>query len=573
MCRDNVSPYFLYALANEYLHSAGEQNAYMLRSAGFGKDWAVTDSFANTMQPSIQAGAGSWIYLSIVPQVPAGQGQLNLLWNKSFGAPHQWFERNPKPDTFRIEEPVMTPAYTLPESLAVTWAAYHHYDPVNSYDLLALHSTNGCQNWSSPTTVAGSADMEVWPDLKNYRSTGNLYVNLSYTLYDVSTGDRQLYRTWTNAASPTLWRGHTLMSDSQPWRSHELKPLLVYSPGSSWSGAGCVFFYYSQTKLVWSAPVPGPAVSPDSLYFKAYQGTALMGSAKSANPSPVNRTPMTFQYIHSVPCMDPAGTYVYEVYGRNLRRFKVTDGAYADIALTDSLGYVCGTDGEYIYVPFGTKVYKFTLSGSLVNTTTVNITCDPYSFAVANDTVWASPDRYAEVFRGYAASRFNGGSISEDRQWAVGPGTNGTGNIAFDGTYYYLPWIGTSPITFKRFRLNRTLYDSGQVSIDPRSVMCRQNPPSAVAEPAHAEPLLSLAVAPNPFRTGAAVSFSLPAPAGVSLKLFDVGGRLAATLAQGPMPAGNHRVSLDRTTLPARGVYLLRLETGTGTATRKLVVE
>ncbi len=571
MCRDNTSPYYLYAVANEHLDVAGEQNGYVLRSAGFGKDWALTDSFCNVMQPSIQAGAGGWIYLAVLPQVPEGKGQLNLLWNKSFGAPHQWDERNPKPDTFAVAEAVMNPAFTLPESLAVTWTAYHHDGQATSFDVLALHSTDGCQTWVGPTNVAASADQEVWPDLKNYRSTGNRYVNLSYTLYDLSTDGRQLYRTWSDADNPGLWRGHVVMSDSQPWRQHELKPLLVYSPGSSWSGAGCVFFHYSQSKLVWSAPVPGPGVDPDSLYFKASSGTALMAAAKNANPSPVNRTPMTFQSGQSVPCMDPAGTYVYEVYGRNLRRFKTDDGAHIDIALTDSVGHVCGADGGYIYAPAGNKVYKFTLAGSLVNATTVNITCDDFSSAVVNDTVWISPDRYAEVFRGYAASRFDGGSISEDALWAVGPGTNGTGNIAFDGTDYYVPWIGSQSITFKRFGLDRTLYDSGQVTINPRSVMCRPTPPTGVADATRPAVLATVAVEPNPLRSGfATLRFALPQTAPLRMAVYDVAGR--SVLSRTLPAAKQGTASLDLRSV-SNGVYLVRLDAGGYLATQKLVVQ
>ena len=571
MCRDNASPYYLYAVANEDLDGVGEQNAYVLRSTGFGKNWAVTDSFYNAMCPSIQAGAGSWIYMSLLPQVPEGKGQINLLWNKSSGTPHGWLERNPRPDTFAVDEGVATPAFTLPESLAVTWIAYHHDGQTTSYDVLALHSTDGCQNWVEPTNVAASADGELWPDLKNYRSTGNPYVDLSYILYDVSTGDRQLYRTWSDADNPTIWHGPILLSDSQPWRQHELKPLLVYSAGSSWTGAGCVFFYYSQTKLVWGAPVPGPAVDPDSLYFKALSGTALMSSDKGANPNPLNRTPMAFQYGQSVPCMDPAGTYVYEIYGRDLRRFKTDDGARVDIALTDSMGHVCGTDGEFIYAPSGNRVCKFTFAGSLVNATTVNVTCDPFSFAVVNDTVWISPDRYSHIFRGYAASRFDGGSISEDRVWDVGTGVNGTSNIAFDGTYYYVIWIGNSTETFKRFQLNRTLYDSGQVTIDPRSVMCRQNPVSGILEATASAVLTAVAVEPNPSRSGfATLRFALPQAGPLRMAVYDVTGR--SVLSQTVPAARQGAARLDLRSI-SNGVYIIRIDASGYSATQKLVVQ
>jgi hypothetical protein len=269
--------------------------------------------------------------------------------------------------------------------------------------------------------------------------------------------------------------------------------------------------------------------------------------------------------------MDPAGTYVYEIYGGDLRRFKTDDGAYVDIALTDSVGHVCGTDGEYIYAPSGNEVYKFTLAGSLVNATTVNITCDPFSFAVVNDTVWISPDRYSHVFRGYAASRFDGGSISEDQVWDVGTGVNGTSNIAFDGIYYYAIWIGTSPETFKRFQLNRTLYDSGQVTIAPRSVMCRQNPVTGVVETTPSAVLATVTVEPNPLGSGfATLRFALPEAGPLRMAVYDVTGR--SVLSQILPAARQGAARLDLRSI-SNGVYIIRIDASGYSATQKLVVQ
>lgn len=80
------------------------------------------------------------------------------------------------------------------------------------------------------------------------------------------------------------------------------------------------------------------------------------------------------------------------------------------------------------------------------------------------------------------------------------------------------------------------------------------------------------AVAPNPFASRAQVSYILPRPGRVSLKLYDVTGALVTTLAQGNTPAGSYRVTLDADKL-ARGVYVLKFESGDYRTTRKVTIE
>ena len=70
-----------------------------------------------------------------------------------------------------------------------------------------------------------------------------------------------------------------------------------------------------------------------------------------------------------------------------------------------------------------------------------------------------------------------------------------------------------------------------------------------------------VSVAPNPFRQETAVVYRTQSRAPMQLDLFDVAGRRVRTLVQGPMPAGEHRVILDREDgRPlTSGVYFLRL--------------
>jgi len=72
--------------------------------------------------------------------------------------------------------------------------------------------------------------------------------------------------------------------------------------------------------------------------------------------------------------------------------------------------------------------------------------------------------------------------------------------------------------------------------------------------------------APNPFNPSTVISFNLPRDGRVSLRVFDVRGRLVRTLVDGNQPAGAHAVDWDgrddRGAPAASGVYLYRLEAG-----------
>jgi flagellar hook assembly protein FlgD len=73
------------------------------------------------------------------------------------------------------------------------------------------------------------------------------------------------------------------------------------------------------------------------------------------------------------------------------------------------------------------------------------------------------------------------------------------------------------------------------------------------------------AAAPNPFRQGTDLGFSLPRASVVRLDVYDVAGRRVARPVDGlHLPAGAHRVAWDgrngQGAPVASGVYFLRLE-------------
>jgi len=83
--------------------------------------------------------------------------------------------------------------------------------------------------------------------------------------------------------------------------------------------------------------------------------------------------------------------------------------------------------------------------------------------------------------------------------------------------------------------------------------------------------LTRLAVAPNPARRSAAIEFTLARPATVRLRLYDLTGALRLDIGSNPHPAGRALRRLDTRRLPA-GIYVLRLDVGSKTSIRKLVI-
>ncbi len=76
---------------------------------------------------------------------------------------------------------------------------------------------------------------------------------------------------------------------------------------------------------------------------------------------------------------------------------------------------------------------------------------------------------------------------------------------------------------------------------------------------------------PNPFNPSTNISFVLPATGSVSLKVYDVKGRLIQTITNRTLPAGEHTFNFDASAFPS-GVYLYQLETPSGSETKKMTL-
>jgi N-acetylglucosamine-6-sulfatase len=89
---------------------------------------------------------------------------------------------------------------------------------------------------------------------------------------------------------------------------------------------------------------------------------------------------------------------------------------------------------------------------------------------------------------------------------------------------------------------------------------------------------LDFSVSPNPFTNTTTISFTINSSnesainSFVKLELFSVAGRKIATLLEGNISSGEHRIELNRNQLPA-GIYLLQLRVNGEVVVRKVVME
>ncbi|RPH93521.1 T9SS C-terminal target domain-containing protein [candidate division KSB1 bacterium] len=81
----------------------------------------------------------------------------------------------------------------------------------------------------------------------------------------------------------------------------------------------------------------------------------------------------------------------------------------------------------------------------------------------------------------------------------------------------------------------------------------------------------TLSAYPNPFNPTTTIAFTLPIADRVSLKVYDVAGRVVSELAGRNYIAGSHKVTFDASALPS-GIYMARIEAGTFMASQKLLL-
>ena len=99
---------------------------------------------------------------------------------------------------------------------------------------------------------------------------------------------------------------------------------------------------------------------------------------------------------------------------------------------------------------------------------------------------------------------------------------------------------------------------------------------TGIAETPAGLPFALEAITPNPFVGSTTISFAVPATVNVSLKVYDITGKLVTTLVSGNQAPGRHSVVWNGTDdlgrSVAQGIYLVRMDAASFSATKKIVL-
>jgi hypothetical protein len=187
-------------------------------------------------------------------------------------------------------------------------------------------------------------------------------------------------------------------------------------------------------------------------------------------------------------------------------------------------------------------VFYTTLNSSLPSNSVTSIAID------GSGNKWIGTDGGLAKFDGTTWTVYNtsNSGLPDDNVWPIA--IDGSGN----------KWIGT-------YGGGLAVYKEGGV------VSVKEIPDKNIPEA-----FVLFQNYPNPFNPTTTISYNLVKVQNldkvmVSLRVYDMLGREVATLVNGQKPAGTYTLQWNAANLPS-GVYFYRLQTGTFTETKKLVL-
>lgn len=138
-----------------------------------------------------------------------------------------------------------------------------------------------------------------------------------------------------------------------------------------------------------------------------------------------------------------------------------------------------------------------------------------------------------------------------------------------------LTWCPQGMVTDALWALKGNNTFEFYVYIPPEGAIATDSPYSGVFDrPIRPTIKPDLQTAIAPLLNSALISYNLPMAGSISLKLYDITGKLVMTLAKGYHNAGSYTLTVgEHHRSFRRGVYLLKLETENGSATRKLIIQ
>jgi hypothetical protein len=138
-----------------------------------------------------------------------------------------------------------------------------------------------------------------------------------------------------------------------------------------------------------------------------------------------------------------------------------------------------------------------------------------------------------------------------------------------DTMYFDGEWRWSSGYYYKLSAIDIHGNESGFAPLGPSDV-------TGVETPAAPKATYLAQNFPNPLNPTTRIAFGLEKPANISLRVYDAAGRLVRTIAEGNRSAANYVEYWDGKDASGRavasGVYFYRLDAGSFTQTRKMIL-
>ena len=175
---------------------------------------------------------------------------------------------------------------------------------------------------------------------------------------------------------------------------------------------------------------------------------------------------------------------------------------------------------------------------------------------------------------------YQSGAWIADLNWRGSPSGPPVADTVDFGTFKVPPTtISNNPNTGRFMRIEFRLaevWSDEDPNNDTKTVYVNK-PPWGVDETARLPKVFSLSqVLPNPIASSAVIKYDVPYTSRVSLRVYDISGKLVKTLVDGKVEAGYREVFWNGTDNAgrrvARGVYFIRMNAPEYTGTRKLVL-
>jgi len=304
-CRDYTGGnYWLYVVTTNPDSPMNVRALSYLRSHTYGREWVpIASASVCYRDPHLAAGPGSYIYFAA-----RFDDVVHVMVNDLYFDPLHW-----RGESFAtgdsVTDPVIAPAFTLPESSATVWCAWaQDFENTGDWDVKFTYTTDAGQSWANPGFLSGQVDAdEQYPDLRNYTSPGNQYINASYVSDD--NVYRSVYRRYAHATTPDQWSDTLRINEGSAGTGSDIRPKLCYTPGGPFSGAGCVFVGAGLSGCWWNAPYPVAVAEP---------GKSGAATARLLVQPSVGRGPFHIR------ATSPASISIHDHAGRLVRSWAVS---------------------------------------------------------------------------------------------------------------------------------------------------------------------------------------------------------------------------------------------------------